>query len=178
MFLCFSANKEMSFLHSLFGPDGLCRLPRRAWAGRSGCTCRGSGQCILPVYPAGLRATFPSRTSSAPSVGMSSLCRASWLPTWSSTARSWPGAGRSPARPAARSLRRHCSSKSTRRLITKSGVSPAHCPLPWLGGNAVVDGGQIDRWIVAASGAPAQLLILGCLLQVSVTCSGRKISES
>lgn len=63
------------------------------------------------------------RISSALSVGMSSLCRASWPYTWKSTARSWPGTGFTPARPVGRSLRHPHSWRSTWRLITKLGMS-------------------------------------------------------
>lgn len=66
---------------------------------------------------------FLCRTSSAPNVGMSSLCRASWPYTWRSTARSWLGTGFMPVRPAGKSLRHHHSWRSTWRLIIKLGMS-------------------------------------------------------
>lgn len=109
----------------VFGPRGVSFE-------RQGHVCSPGGHipCVsglssrAPARPHAHGWPLPLRTSSAPSVGMSSPCRASWPSTWRSIARSWLGAAVTPARPAGRSSRHPHSSRSTWRHITRSGGEP------------------------------------------------------
>ena len=124
-FACVSVNKEVIPHILVLGPRGVSfeRLGGVCSpGGRTPCVSGLSGEA--PARPSAYGWLLPLRTSSAPSAGMSSLCRASWPSTWRSTARSWPEAALTPARPAGRSSRRPHSSRSTWRHTTRSGGKP------------------------------------------------------